>query len=318
MFAGVRAYVVQNLLPAYREFCAKRHAGGWGENQQLRAALYVAGALYHLREQFPHQSRPSYRELAAACDDYALVRDVWNAAKHHDCDRNDTRVSSAEQLYEMLISTRYEDEQGEYVDARPEVFVSLNDSTERLLAEMFHNVMEMWRAQLRDLGVINLPPQSQAPTDLPRTRAEVVAYSDRAAIGITKGEAATLRMKVCRYDYVNGRSEAVDLTGAKIEMRVYKLPTSAPITITDPVTNRSFDIDLPLSKEQAKAYMGLHDREKEMAFLAELLQADASLVTTVLQRVSALRHQPAESGAVDLETPCSIAAPSESPLADEG
>jgi hypothetical protein len=283
MFSGVRAYVVQNVLPAYREFSERRLAGGWGQNQLLRFALTAAGSLYHLREQFPRGNGPSSRDILNSCNDYALVRDVWNAAKHHDCDRNDTRVSSAEQICETLVMTRYLDDQGEYDGTRLEIYVRLNDGSERLLAEMLHNVMEMWRVRLRDLDVIDLKPQSEAPSDRPLTRAETARHREIAAMSLMQGEATTTRWKLLRYDYEQGCSVPVDLTGSKIQLHMYKV--SPAITVTDESTGVSIDFDVPLNEMQAKTFVGCGASDKRQAFLGELIEADADLKNTILQKL---------------------------------
>jgi hypothetical protein len=56
MFARVRDFFVQQVLPTYKQFFGSRRENVFGEHRLLRHGIAAAGALYHLREHLPSPS----------------------------------------------------------------------------------------------------------------------------------------------------------------------------------------------------------------------------------------------------------------------
>src|SRR5258708_2384538 len=108
-----------------------------GRNKVLRAAVEAATALFHFREHLPASLARTRSQAFLECADYRLIADVTNVTKHKILTRSTSEgaplVSSADAIHELIVITRYEDEAGEYLDARVQVVVDCDDGTTRNL-----------------------------------------------------------------------------------------------------------------------------------------------------------------------------------------
>jgi hypothetical protein len=283
MFDNARKYAVENALPSYREFIDHYKNGMWGENQLLRKGINAAISLYHMREHLPGHLRPRFADLENDCPDYGLLRDIANVAKHYNITRNNPAISNANQLYEIMTTTYYADEQGEFTAPQLEVRIKLNNGGERDMAEVLYNIMSMWRDTLDDLGVVNLKsPTPLAPNQV-LTREE--AAQKNADMKITQGEAYRLQFQIFKYNYEKNKREPINLTGYHARFRVYSPPKEVEIEISIPELGIEFDYKVPLSKEQGIQYVTLKSDDERSLFTKAVIDSDKNFQENLQQEI---------------------------------
>ena len=286
MFEKARDYVIQNALPAYVEFFAGLRRNRFGEGEVVRLGVTTAVALYHLREHLPDMIRPSAETLKKDCPDYALLGDIANASKHKKLVRFKPRISNADQIYEVVVSTQYEDRKGKYPVAQVAVHVKLDDGTERDLAELLHIVMSMWCQKLADLGVVKIANPETLPADVHVSRAD--AAKRKFSTVVVQGEERKHRYVIRRFNYQTGKSEQVDLTGCKVEMRVWKPVESVPMHVQIPHLQLEADVDIPVTRAQGVKFMRLSTDVEKNSFMSKLVERDPKLqlmVRDAIQKV---------------------------------
>ncbi len=279
MFAKARNYVVQNALPAYREFFAALRRNRFGEAEIVRLGVTAAIALYHLREHLPDPIRPTNEAIENACPDYALVGDIANASKHKKLNRAKRRISNAEQICEVAVSTQYKDRKGFYPVVQAAVHVKLDDGTERDLAELLHNVMNMWSQRLADLDVVKVSNPETLPGEHHVSRAE--ARKRKLSMEMAIGEERSHRWALRRFNYTTGKSEPIDLTGAKIEFVMWKRIKSIPMHVELPELQLVADVDIPVTCAQAANFVRLSTDEEKDRFVSALVNRSPKLQAKV-------------------------------------
>jgi len=276
MFENTHKYVVENVLKSYQEFIDHRKSNCWGEDQLLRKGINAAIALYHLREHIPKNIRPSFEYMKNLCEDYGLVRDIANVSKHNVLNKNDPRITSASQIFENMVNTRYEDEQGEYFSCQIEVFLRLDDGTEKKLVNVLYNVICMWRDLLDSLGIINIKEILPPKVDFPLSREETTR---QANMSITRGEGYSWQFRFMEFNYEKNVSEPGEISNRKFQFYVKKLPEQIPIIIH--IENPKFEINVdflvPLTKEQANEYILLQNDENKHEFLKSIIDNNPNI-----------------------------------------
>ena len=114
MFDDLHAYFHENVLDTYANYLKTRKSGKSGKSHDLKSAINIATILYHLREQIPEKQRINYDELALHCPDYKLLGNIVNATKHKKINKHNPQISSAENIYEQIVRTEYEDKKGKF------------------------------------------------------------------------------------------------------------------------------------------------------------------------------------------------------------
>ncbi len=153
MFDDLPSLFHHNVVSAYDRYASVRDGDISGGDRHTRAALEAATALFHFREHIPVQHKKNRKQVVVECPDYRLVADVTNAAKHRTVDRDTSEgpplVRSAEDIEETTIIVRYQDDQGDYTDARTLVFINCSDGVRRNLDTALTNVMNYWVTELK-------------------------------------------------------------------------------------------------------------------------------------------------------------------------
>jgi len=247
VFENVRNFVADNLVPAYQAYVAQRKARKYGRHQLLRLGMDAAVALYHLREHLPKEKRPSYDEIVQCCPDYAIVRDIANIRKHGKLDgkRYKPLISTPDHFFEALIYTQFQDEQGEYWATDVEVYVRLDDKTERTMTDLLVSAMRFWQNRLEKIGVgklANIPVPS-----LQKVVSRLEAAQDRVSFELVQKQQNRLRVQVRRYNNDKACFEPVDLRSyTSAEFRLWK----AHPTITVPFSIVPVDDGKPIQGEK--------------------------------------------------------------------
>jgi hypothetical protein len=269
MFENERKYFVENVITSYKEYFDHRKSNKWGENQLLRKGMNAANALFHFRDHLPAHIRPSKNSLKGEYPDYGILADIANAAKHKIIHNDNPRVSNASQVYEVLTSTFFTDEHGEYSFPQLEVYVKLDDGSEINFSELLHSVMSMWLNNLRIWKIIDIQPFPEVGAN------EIVSRDDAekrsADLQITRGEDYHWNFRIRKYNYDKKMIEPMDLTGASVGFRIYEPPTHIPIHISISDSKIELDFDVPLTDEQSHQYVKLSTADERLTFLQSII-----------------------------------------------
>jgi hypothetical protein len=273
VFDDLASLFYHNVVSAYDQYVAIRDGNTSGRSRHTHTALEAAAALFHFREHLPRQYARTRAQVVAECPDYRLVADVANATKHRTLD-NDTSegpplVKSAEDIEEITIITRYEDEQGEYTDARTLVFINCNDGVRRNLDTALTNVLNYWGSELKRLDIVNYVPRS-AP-EPPGTR--LVPRSEARAHNkeIVQGLRFKQTLQLMTFDASKGCAIPIDLTGAKLKYRIYKPRYSVDITVKSPGLDEPIRCSIDLTEEQSLAVTALTTDAERTSYINSII-----------------------------------------------
>lgn len=275
MFDDLSAHFHEHLLGLYIRYRETRDEPKAGRSRDLQAATAAANALYHFREHLPTSHAMSRAEAAAICPDYDLVGDIANASKHAELTRGAPKVTRAQSLYELVVSTEFSDDQGTFTDARKLVIVKLNDGTEREVFDIATNVINFWGEELVRWGML----KSYNPFPLPAPPGSWALSRDEARgldLEIIQGVRFKMQQRLQRYNASKGCSEPIDLTGSKVTFKIYKPNVALDAVFTHNQTGEERRFSIDLTREQADALEALPSEEEKQAFVRRLLEQDAS------------------------------------------
>jgi hypothetical protein len=238
----------------------------------------------------PLLSKKTRPEVVADCTDYQLVADVTNATKHRVLNRDTSEgppiVRAAEDVEEVTVITRYEDEQGEYADARTLVMVKCSDGVRRNLDTALTNVLNFWGEELKRLGVVDYTqrpvPEPPGSRFVPRSEARPLNFE------ILQGLRWRQKFQLLKFDFSKGCSAPVDLSDVvKLEMKIYKPRYVVDIVGNLPGFAEPIKCSTELSEEQSFAVAALKtDAEREAyknRLLVERQQEIRDAITAALQ-----------------------------------
>ena len=285
MFDDLAAYFVENVLAAYREFGDSLRSEVYGESNDLRLAVNTAVALYHMREHFPSRTQKTRTQLAAICPDYDLLGDIVNAAKHQTLNRGTPRVTAASDVYEEIVLTQYQDQEGAYWDAEKMVTVKLADGSTQSLRDILANVLNMWIDELQAIGLLpTLNKVTSQPKSIPLRRSKSGTFG--MSLVIIPGLRFRYRARLQRYNYSTGRVEPY--TGVEsATFRVHK-PSYVVEVALQLDTGEIVRKDVPLTDEESLEYHQLETDEERSQFLDQLAQKR----DLIGEAISALQEDP--------------------------
>ena len=158
MFDDLHAYFHENVRATYREFKERLAEPNVGKSMDLRLAVRMCEALFHLREHLPIAHPLSRADAEARCPDLALLGDIANVSKHAAVTRHTPHgaplVTSAKQLEEVMNITQYEDAEGEYRCFSKQVVANLADGTIADVMRALTNGLNFWESYLAGIGVL--------------------------------------------------------------------------------------------------------------------------------------------------------------------
>jgi hypothetical protein len=282
MFDDFEAYFYHNVLSAYKQYLNAKKDSSTGIGKDIFSALTAASALYHVREHLPVNK--GWNEIVRKCPDYALLGDITNVSKHRVLEekrhRRSTRcplIKAAQQIYEVVLVTEFQDDDDPYYSREKVVYVKLNDNSERDLHEVLTNVINFWLEELAVLGLIKeLPTYPYKSSDRLKTRQE--CQDDQLDLEMTQGLRFELEMRLRKYNYQNHRVESVDLTGCEAAFRIYQPAQQELIlhlTHNETGEMKSYKVQLTDS-EQIKLQKCTSEEEKEN-FLREFAENHSEL-----------------------------------------
>ena len=280
MFDDLAAYYHENVVSSFVAYRDISKGGVAGRSRDLRDALIAATALFHLREHLP-TGAPSRSDVERLCPDYALLGDVVNAAKHKSLTAKTPHgpplVTDAANLGEQLVFIEYEDDAGTYRYVQKTVVVKLADGSERNLLEVLTNVINFWEQQMVSLGVLSTPRTFAYDGDVrARTRAECEA--NRLDFEIVKGLRFHQTMRLLRFNNKTGKAEPIDLTGSKLNFRIYRPQQfDVELSLTHDASGKVFKTTITLTEDESALLSRMSDDTERQAFVNGLPAAQAAL-----------------------------------------
>jgi hypothetical protein len=293
VFDDLGGLFYESVVSAYDAYAESRDGAKTGRNILLRNAVEAATALFHFREHLSPELSRTRPEVVLECPDYRLLADVANVAKHKVLTRQTSEgaslVSSAEDISELLVVTSYEDEAGEYSDARVQVTVKCSDGSSRNLDSAIVSVLNYWSGALSAAGAVSYPPRKAM--EEPGSRFIPRAEARSPNFEILNSVRWTTLMQLRKFNAKEGRSDPVDLTGKNIEFNIYAPSYVLNMTVTPsgapPVT-----CALELTKEQSVAYDILTTDNERNDFLRRLVDERQTELQSKLS--SALQERASE------------------------
>lgn len=271
MFDDLAAYFYENVVSSYAEYLNVRNNESSGISKDLRAAVVAATALFHLREHVPVPHNMSRLDVTRACPDYGILGDVVNASKHRELNQGKPLLKSAENVYELIVITQYEDEQGPYRDARKLVMVKLIDGSEHDLISALTNVINYWGKEFVKFGIL----QSFEPFLLPPRAGEQFVNRDNARdVNMEMIREARFKQafQFLKFDHELGKAKPIDLTGSDVKFRIYKPTYSVNVNIQHPDSEKEYSYTLELTEAETLDLDLLETDEQRQSFLLKLLE----------------------------------------------
>lgn len=275
-----------DVLTSYakvRTFCKEQNSVGNGELRRLM--LECASALFHFREHLPPHERRTRSLYATHCPDYGLVGDIANAYKHHELTRHNPQVTASTDIFEIMLSVDYKDEEGPYSDSEAAVHVTLTDGSCRDLGEVLRNVVNMWKLKMVELGADDeyLPSKRRFVPPVARAAAR------ESKLTMTQGVACQLRLQPMVYDYEQQTLVQENLSDAeKVIFRAWKNPS-----IVMHCMGQEIEIEVPVSGDEHEHYGSLESEKEQVDYLREIAERDGHLDNAIESlRQRALASQP--------------------------
>ena len=270
-------YFHENVLRSYIDYKTASDKRSAGRGNDLYLAKKAAENLYHFREHLPN--KPGYKTIKDKCPDYQLVRDITNASKHKNFDNSKSGadvplIQDLNSIYECLISTTYQDADGEFRDSHKGVFIKLLDGTERAFFEIATNVVNMWCTELHSMGLMEKPRKFEyARRKEPLTRSECDISFD---MNFEQAAPAQVTIKMLKYNYEKQTIEPNDISGRDFKFSIYDNDTYiAEVTLVGPDEYVRFEIKL--SHDEAIAFQSYRtDEERKVVFFEKAISQGAT------------------------------------------
>jgi hypothetical protein len=265
------AYFYQHVFLAYHRYRQAKNDGEMGDNKDRREAIDAAVALYHLREHIPQRFRKSRAQLAALCPDYDLLGDTVNAAKHNVLRRGTPQVVAADNIREILVCTRFRDQDGEYDHQDKIVEVELVDGSKRDIYEILTNVVNMWFDELHRIAAIDRQP-------IQLKRQELVSREDASSVALqmTQGIRWQQHFRFQQYNYESNEIEPVDLSDRKDIIFTVRKPPTFEVEMGDASGPKSAK-EVELTPEQVRELEQIDDPNQRNQYLLEIAASQGVL-----------------------------------------
>lgn len=232
-----------------------------------------------MREHLP-TGAPSRADVERLCPDYALLGDVVNAAKHKSINVKTPHgaplVKDATNLGEQLAFIEYQDNAGTYRYVQKSVVVKLADGSERNFLEVLTNVINFWEQRMLSLGVLSAARTFEYDGGVrARTRAECEA--NRLDFEVVQGQRFLQTMRLLRFNNKTGKAEPIDLTGSKLNFRIYRPQFDVELSLTHDASGKVFKTTITLTEDENALLSRMSNDAERQAFVNGLPAAQAAL-----------------------------------------
>ncbi len=215
----VKRYFIEDILVKYSEYKDLKNNLQLGLNKDKRIALELSSILYHFRELIDSTEKITYNYILDKCPEYALIRDIANASKHFEIDRNNPKIIREQDIQEMVVTTIYSDDIGEYSYIQKKVFATTIEGEEIDTHLIIVSVLNFWKDFLIEHGIIESRKDFIAYSDVLPNRDE---FSNNLNLVIDSDLDLKKMIKLQRYNYEKKKVEIVDTTGMSATMRIRK------------------------------------------------------------------------------------------------
>lgn len=283
MFDDLKAYFLENVVDSFVVYQSIKDDGKYGISHDLRAAVVAATALYHFREHVPHSIRKSRNMIATECPSYDLLGDIVNVSKHKILTKGRPKLMKAEDLYEQIVITSYEDDDGEYTNTEKLVEVKFVDGSKKDILEILTDVINYWGVELANQRILN----SFKKFDYPAPPGSKYVPRDKASsldIEVIQGVRFKQIMKLLKYDKTTGKAKPINLTGYKFNFKIYKPTYSVDIVLIHDKTGKTFKHTFDLSEKQASELHGLENDSQREDFMKRLALERQEEVSNLVQK----------------------------------
>lgn len=274
MFGDLDLFFYNGVVEAYDAYATSRDSDTSGRNRHSRLAVEAATALFHFREHFPPEHIKTRSRVVSECPEYRLIADVVNAAKHRLLTKSTSEgpplVASAEDIQEVTIVTRYEDEAGEYPDARTVIMIECSDGVSRSLDNALTVVLNYWGDELKRLGLADYRPR--AVPEMPGSR--FVPREDARPLNLemVQGLGWKQTFRLLKFNAEAGFAEPIDLTGSEVSFSIYnKAAMTLNVTLTSPDGSTKVAIPVELSEEESAEFNSLKAKTEQDTFVRSML-----------------------------------------------
>jgi len=266
MFEVLRNNFIENVLSSYNEYDKYSVEGEFGSSKDIRLALTCATNLYHFREHLPVEIKITKKQSVQICEDFNILGDIVNTAKHQKVTRTPTQIEDAKSIYEVAELCHYNDGKSPYTDCEKKVYIKLKNGIERDIKPILVNVLNMWITILRDNKVISMNNISNLKRKFPVPRSEARQLNLR----MMKGEGYKFQFRYKRYDLVKKESSGSDISKNKIRFSAYKVPNLILSAVVESKKEGVIkEIEIPLNEEQSNLV-----REAQDEYLLKLIFKD--------------------------------------------
>jgi len=267
MFDDLAALFEESALAAYLDYRDRSRSGVAGRSRDLRSAIEAASALFHFREHLPGTGALSRTETERRCPEYALLGDVSNAAKHRKLTsvtpHGPPLVTSAADLYEQIVITYYDDDEGRYAWRQKTVAVRVADGSEQDLMVVMTSVLNFWEIYLTQLGVRTHAREFRYDGDT-RHRTRLECEATQLQFELVQGHRFHQRMRFLEYDPHTGTATPVDFGDSVLTFEIYQ-PQGVELALRHDASGR-----------ERKAVVDLDEGERaSLARLRSPLERDA-------------------------------------------
>lgn len=280
MFDDFAAYYHENVVAAYVDYRDMSKDGLAGRSRDLRGALIAATVLFHLRDHLPKKAALTRAEVERLCPDYALLGDIVNAAKHklvsNKTPHGAPLVDDATNLGEQLVLIDYEDDAGTYRYIQKTVVAKLANGLERNLLEVLTNVINYWELYLQSLGILKAARTFTYDNDIrARTRAE--CETNHLDFELVQGQRFHQTMRLLRFNINTGKTVPIDLTGSKLNFRIYRPKYDIDLTLTHDASGKEFKKTITLSEDESAVLSHMSNEAERQAYVNGLPAAQLAL-----------------------------------------
>lgn len=259
------AYFYEHVFLAYLRYEKVKNDHVMGNNMDRREAINASIALYHLREHIPQPFRKSRNELAALCRDYDLLGDIVNASKHNVVTHGTPQITGLNAIQEIVVSTRFYDEKGEYFNGEKVVEVQLADGSIRDIYEILTNVVNMWFDELHQMGAID----QKQPIRLKKQGLVFRKDASNVSLQVTAGIQWKESFRFQEYDYASNTIKPIDLSNAKNITFTVRKPPTFELELHDPTGVKTIR-EIELTPEQVIALKKIDDPSQRNQYLLKI------------------------------------------------
>jgi len=177
---------------------------------------------------------------------------------------------------EQLVLIEYEDDAGTYRYAQKTVVVKLTDGSERNLLEILTNVMNFWQQHMLTLGVLSAARTFAYDADV-RARSRAECEANRLDFELVQGQRFQQTIRLLRFNYNTGKAEPIDLTGSKLNFRIYRPRFDVDVLLTHNASGKEFKTTISLTEDESVALSRMSSDAEHQAFVNALPSAQAAL-----------------------------------------